>query len=195
MSLIDHIKEFSKIKFDSINENLGEIEIKISKDKLLETILILRDDPICFFEQLTDITAVDYPQKKERFLLIYQLLSISNNNRIRILCYVSEDETIPTVSKIYPSAIWAERELWDMFGIFVNDHPDLRRLLTDYGFQGHPLRKDFPLTGHNEVSYDLENRRVVYKPVELVQDFRDFDFTSPWGALDKSSSTKENTEK
>ena len=195
MSLIDHIKEFSKIKFDSINESLGEIEIKISKDKLLETILILRDDPICFFEQLTDITAVDYPQKKERFLLIYQLLSISNNNRIRILCYVSEDETIPTVSKIYPSAIWAERELWDMFGIFVNDHPDLRRLLTDYGFQGHPLRKDFPLTGHNEVSYDLENRRVVYKPVELVQDFRDFDFASPWGALDKSSSTKENKEK
>ena len=195
MSLFDHIKEILKIKFNSINENFNEIEIEVSKDKLVETILILKDDPICFFEQLTDITAVDYPQKKERFLIIYQLLSVSNNNRIRVLCNISEDETIPTVSKIYPSAIWAERELWDMFGIFVNDHPDLRRLLTDYGFQGHPLRKDFPLTGHTEVSYDLEHRRVVYNPVELVQDFREFDFTSPWGVLDKSSGTEENSEK
>ena len=195
MSLVDHIKEFSKIKFNSINENFNEIEIEVSKDKLFETMLILKDDPICFFEQLTDITAVDYPQKKERFLLIYQLLSISNNNRIRVLCYVSEDDTIPTISKIYPSAIWAERELWDMFGIFVNDHPDLRRLLTDYGFQGHPLRKDFPLTGHTEVGYDLENRRVVYTPVELVQDFREFDFDSPWGVFDKNSDIEKKTKK
>ena len=195
MSLHEYIKEFSKIDFISINSNFNEIEVNISNEKLIEMVMFLKDDPNCLFEQLSDLTAIDYPQRKKRFLIIYQFLSVRHNNRIRLLCSISEDQAIPSLAKIFPSSIWAEREIWDMFGIFVDDHPDLRRILTDYGFQGYPLRKDFPLTGNVEVNYDSDVRRVVYKPVSLVQDFREFDFTSPWGVLDKSSGTEENSEK
>tara|TARA_B100002052_G_C15740161_1_gene532823 strand:- start:522 stop:959 length:438 start_codon:yes stop_codon:yes gene_type:complete len=144
------------------------------------------------FEQLSDLTAIDYPERKKRFSIVYQFLSVKHNNRIRVLCSISENETLPSLAKIFPSSIWAEREIWDMFGIFVDDHPDLRRLLTDYGFQGHPLRKDFPLTGHVEVNYDNNSRRVQYNPVSLVQDFRQFDFSSPWGDNIDNETDKNN---
>ena len=186
MSLIEHIKEFSKINFNSVNIANDEFEINVSKDNLIDLITFLKDDPSCMFEQLSDMTAIDYPKNDKRFLIIYQLLSINNNLRIRLCCDISEEQTLPSISKIYNSAVWAERELWDMFGIFVENHPDLRRLLTDYGFLGHPLRKDFPLTGNVEVSYDVENRRVIYDKVKLMQDYREFDFTSPWGVSDSS---------
>ena len=181
MLLINHIKDFCKINYKNITANFDEIEITVDKNDLIEMIMFLKDDHSCLFEQLTDITAIDYPDKYNRFLIIYQFVSISNNNRIRVLSAITENDTIPSITNIYPSANWAEREIWDMFGIFVDGHPDLRRILTDYGFQGHPLRKDFPLTGHLEVNYDLDEKRVVYNPVNLVQDFRDFDFSSPWG--------------
>ncbi len=181
MSLPEYIKEFSKIDFISINSNFDELEVSISNENLIKMVMFLKDDPNCLFEQLSDLTAIDYLQRKKRFLIIYQFLSVRHNHRIRLLCSISEDETIPSLSKIFPSSIWAEREIWDMFGIFVDNHPDLRRLLTDYGFQGHPLRKDFPLTGNVEVNYDNETSRVLYKPVSLTQDLRQFDFSSPWG--------------
>ena len=155
-------------------------------------VLFLKDDPNCMFEQLSDLTAIDYPERKKRFSIVYQFLSVKHNNRIRVLCSISENETLPSLAKIFPSSIWAEREIWDMFGIFVDDHPDLRRLLTDYGFQGHPLRKDFPLTGHVEVNYDNNSRRVQYNPVSLVQDFRQFDFSSPWGDNIDNETDKNN---
>ena len=155
-------------------------------------VLFLKADPNCMFEQLSDLTAIDYPERKKRFSIVYQFLSVKHNNRIRVLCSISENETVPSLAKIFPSSIWAEREIWDMFGIFVDDHPDLRRLLTDYGFQGHPLRKDFPLTGHVEVNYDNNSRRVQYNPVSLVQDFRQFDFSSPWGDNIDNETDKNN---
>ncbi len=190
MLLIDHIKEFCKVEFEEVNLNFNEIEIQVSKENIMPMIVFLKDDPNCLFDQLTDLTAIDYLKKNNRFLLVYQLLSVSTNNRIRLVSYLSEDDTVLSLSKIFPSSIWAEREIWDMFGIFVDDHPDLRRILTDYGFQGHPLRKDFPLTGNVEVNYDSDVRRVVYKPVSLVQDFREFDFSSPWGATLEEKSIK-----
>ena len=195
MLLINHIKEFCKVNYNFIRTDFDEIEIEVNKENLLEIITFLKDDHTCLFEQLSDLTAIDYPNKNKRFLIIYQFLSVTNNNRIRVLCPISENDTIPSISKIYPSAIWAEREVWDMFGIFIDDHPDLRRILTDYGFQGHPLRKDFPLTGHLEVNYDLDERRVVYNPVSLVQDFRDFDFSSPWGVQIANKSNKTDEKK
>ena len=195
MSLIEHIEEFCKVDFNTIKTNFDEIEIHISKENLLKMIVFLKDEPNCLFDQLSDITAIDYPNKKNRFLIVYQLLSVTCNHRIRLLCDISENETIPSLCKVFPSAIWAEREIWDMFGIFVDDHPDLRRILTDYGFQGYPLRKDFPLTGNVEVNYDSDVRRVVYKPVSLVQDFREFDFSSPWGAsLIRNSNKSEKSD-
>jgi NADH-quinone oxidoreductase subunit C len=129
------------------------------------------------------MTAVDYPERKDRFDVVYQMLSMSNNMRLRIVATVSEGQTVPSVTGVFMAANWAEREVWDMFGIFFSGHPDLRRLLTDYGFEGHPLRKDFPLTGHVEVRYDDTQRRVINEPVHLVQEFRDFDFLSPWEGM------------
>ena len=192
MSLSNQIKEYCKVKYSSIKVVLDQVEILVEKDNLLKLIQFLKDDPSCLFDQLTDITAVDYPNKKNRFLIIYQFLSITNNQRVRVLCSINANDVIPSVSKLYYSAQWAERELWDMFGIYVDGHPDLRRLLTDYGFQGHPLRKDFPLTGFDEVSYETESRRVVYNKVKLTQDYRDFDFNSPWGVVDKIKDNKNN---
>ena len=192
MSLSSQIKEYCKVKYRSIKVVLDQVEISVERDNLLKLIQFLKDDPSCLFDQLTDITAVDYPNKKSRFLIIYQFLSITNNQRVRVLCSINANDVIPSVSKLYYSAQWAERELWDMFGIYVDGHPDLRRLLTDYGFQGHPLRKDFPLTGFDEVSYETESRRVVYNKDKLTQDYRDFDFNSPWGVVDKIKDKKNN---
>ncbi len=158
----------------------GELVIRCSTDNIIEVLTILRDEADFAFDQLTDLTAVDYPNRPYRFELVYQLLSITHNRRMRVLVALPEGEVAPSVLPVFNSANWAEREVWDMFGIFFAGHPDLRRLLTDYGFEGHPLRKDFPTTGYVEVRYDDTQRRVVYEPVHLTQEYRDFDFLSPW---------------
>ncbi|WP_044564083.1 NADH-quinone oxidoreductase subunit C, partial [Azospirillum sp. B4] len=150
---------------------------------LLQTLTLLRDDPGCRCTQLVDITAVDCPSKAERFEVNYMLLSVSKNLRARVKVTTDEDTPVPSCVPLFPAAGWYERETWDMFGVFFSGHPDLRRILTDYGFEGHPLRKDFPLTGYVEVRYDDEQKRVVYEPVKLTQDFRAFDFMSPWEAM------------
>ena len=163
----------------------GELVIRCSVENLIEVLINLRDDDDLAFTQLTDLTAVDYPNRPYRFEMVYQLLSITQNQRLRLLVAVDEGAVVPSVISIFNAANWAEREVWDMFGIFFSGHPDLRRLLTDYGFEGHPLRKDFPLTGYVEVRYDDTQRRVVYEPVHLVQEYRDFDFLSPWEGVQK----------
>jgi NADH-quinone oxidoreductase subunit C len=143
----------------------------------------LRDDSNCQFKVLVDITAVDYPERDERFEVVYNLLSVALNQRIRIKVTTDETAPVPSVTSVFSTAGWFEREVWDLFGVLFTDHPDLRRLLTDYGFQGHPLRKDFPLTGYVELRYDTEQKRVVYEPVKLTQEFRTFDFISPWEGM------------
>ena len=164
-------------RVQSIN---GQLVYRCELDKLFETLLLLRNTETLNFSQLTDLTAVDYPDRLQRFELVYQLLSIENNKRVRIICPIDDGQIVPSVTSIYKSAEWPEREVWDMYGLFFSDHPDLRRLLTDYGFEGHPLRKDFPLTGYVEVRYDDIEKRVAYQPVQLTQEYRDFDFLSPW---------------
>lgn len=159
---------------------LGELTLTIETSKIAEVLTILRDDPRCQFEVLIDICGVDYPAREKRFDVVYHLLSPRKNQRIRIKCATDDMTPIPSVVNVFPAANWYEREAYDMYGILFSGHPDLRRLLTDYGFQGHPLRKDFPLTGYVEVRYDDEQKRVVYEPVKLVQEFRTFDFESPW---------------
>lgn len=160
-----------------------QLTITVSREDICKVLLILRDHSSFSFETLIDVTAVDYPDDEERFEVIYNLLSISQNHRLRIKIKVSEETPVPSVSGIYSSAVWYEREVWDMYGIFFSKNPDLRRILTDYGFEGHPLRKDFPLTGYIELRYDEELERVVYDPVELTQDFRTFEFLSPWEGM------------
>ncbi|WP_028464838.1 NADH-quinone oxidoreductase subunit C [Nisaea denitrificans] len=159
---------------------LDELVIRTRPQYILKVLTFLRDDAQCQFRCLVDLCGTDYPEREQRFDVVYNLLSVQQNNRIRVKVATDEVTPVPSVSGVFPSAEWFEREAWDMYGVFFSDHPDLRRLLTDYGFEGHPLRKDFPLTGHVEVRYDDEQKRVVYEPVKLVQDFRSFDFLSPW---------------
>ncbi len=159
---------------------LEELVISVRRNAIVKVITFLRDDANCRFKQVIDICGVDYPEREERFEVVYNLLSLIHNLRIRIKVKVGEGETVPSICSVFRSANWWEREVWDLFGIPFSDHPDLRRILTDYGFEGHPLRKDFPLTGYVEVRYDDEKKRVVYEPVSLTQDFRSFDFLSPW---------------
>jgi NADH-quinone oxidoreductase subunit C len=161
----------------------GELMITVRRESVAGVLKTLRNDANCLFEMLIDITGVDYPERDERFEIVYNLLSLKQNQRIRVKVTTDEDTPVPSVSDVYPAAGWFERECWDMYGVFFTDHPDLRRMLTDYGFDGHPLRKDFPLTGYVEVRYDDEQRRVVYEPVKLRQDFRSFDFLSPWEGM------------
>ena len=168
------------MKLDSVG---NEMRVRCKVDDLLYVLKTVRDDPILQFKQLSDLTAVDYPEQAERFEVIYQMLSITLNARLRIITTVADGAILPTAIDLFASANWAEREVWDMFGIFFSGHPDLRRLLTDYGFEGHPLRKDFPLTGYVEVRYNDTERRVVYEPVKLTQEYRDFDFLSPWEGM------------
>ena len=158
----------------------GELTLEVRVEALERVIKFLRDDSACHFEMLIDICGVDYPEREPRFDMVYHLLSISNNMRIRVKAGVEEEAAVPSVSGLYSTAGWFEREVWDLLGIYITNHPDLRRLLTDYGFEGHPLRKDFPLTGYVELRYDDEQKRVVYEPVKLTQEFRSFDFMSPW---------------
>jgi NADH-quinone oxidoreductase subunit C len=161
----------------------AELAVQANRDQLLPLMLMLRDDPRFSFEQCMDICGVDWPERAERFEVVYNLLSLAENRRIRVAVTTDGAAPVPSVAEIWPSATWYERETWDMYGVVFAGQPDLRRLLTDYGFEGHPLRKDFPLTGHVEVRYDSEQQRVVYQPVTLQQDFRSFDFLSPWEGM------------
>ena len=158
----------------------GELTLTVGREDIVRTLMLLRDDPDCAFTILVDICGVDYPTRPMRFDVVYHLLSVTKNARIRLKVMTEENVPLPSVVLVYLAANWFEREAFDMYGILFSDHPDLRRLLTDYGFSGYPLRKDFPLTGFVEVRYDDEQKRVVYEPVKLVQEFRDFDFMSPW---------------
>ena len=156
--------------------NFGQLYIDIDVEDIVSTILFLKTNQKCKFRQLIDITAVDFPRKEKRFKIVYLLLSHENNLRLIIKTNIDEKEIIPSITKIFPSANWMEREVFDMYGISFKDHPDLRRILTDYGFEGHPLRMDFPLTGHTEVRYSEEKKKVIYEPVKLDQKYREFDF-------------------
>ena len=160
--------------------NFGQLFIEVNVEDLSSTILFLKTNKKCKFRQLIDITAVDYPANIKRFKIVYLLLSHENNLRIVLNINLEEGTSVPTIIKIFPSANWMEREVFDMYGINFKDHPDLRRILTDYGFEGHPLRKDFPLTGHTEVRYSEERKKVISEPVKLDQQYRNFDFESPW---------------
>lgn len=159
---------------------LGELTLQVAREEILRVLAYLRDDPACEFKVLIDIAGVDWPRREQRFDVVYHLLSLSRNQRIRVKLETDESTPVKSAVSLYPAADWFEREAFDMYGITFADHPDLRRLLTDYGFSGHPFRKDFPLTGYVELRYDEEQKRVVYGPVDLVQEFRDFDFMSPW---------------
>ena len=161
----------------------GELTLHVGADALLKVLTFLRDDVNCQFKQLIDVCGADYPQREKRFEVIYHLLSMAQNARVRVKIDTDEETPVPSATGIFSSAGWWEREAWDLYGILFSDHPDLRRILTDYGFEGHPLRKDFPLTGYVEVRYDDEQKRVIYEPVKLTQEFRTFDFLSPWEGL------------
>jgi len=163
----------SRIKFD-------QLTIEIQAENINKIILFLKNNEKCKFKQLIEITAVDFPEREKRFMLVYILLSHENNLRIIINTNIKEKTSVPSITKIFPSANWMEREVFDMYGIVFNQHPNLKRILTDYKFEGYPLRKDFPLTGHNEVRYNEDRKKVIYEPVKLEQNYRDFDFESPW---------------
>ena len=181
----------SKIVFD-------QLVIEINIEDLYSTVLYLKTNEKCKFKQLIDITAVDYPEKDQRFKMVYFLLSHENNSRIIININIDEKISVPSITKIFPSANWMEREVFDMYGISFNNHPDLRRILTDYGFKDYPLRKDFPLTGHTEVRYSEEHKKVIYEPVKLEQEYRNFDFESPWEGtkyINKEPKNKESKDK
>ena len=168
----------SKIRSSSIDNQ--ELSIEIGENDLVDVVQFLKLDENCKFKQLIDIAGVDYPENDKRFELIYLFLSHENNTRIKLLIKFEINQIINSVTKIFPSANWMEREVFDMYGIKFKNHPDLRRILTDYGFKGHPLRKDFPLTGFNEVRYSEKDKKVIYEPVKLEQNYRNFDFESPW---------------
>ena len=158
----------------------GELTLRAGRASLIKLLTFLRDDTNCRFRQLVDVCGADYPEREERFDVVYNLLSTRHNQRIRVKVATDDRLPVPSAAELFSSAGWFEREAWDLYGIYFADHKDLRRILTDYGFEGHPLRKDFPLTGYLEVRYDDEQKRVVYEPVNLAQEFRTFDFLSPW---------------
>ena len=183
----------TKINSSSINHD--ELKLKIDEEDLHSVILFLKNDTRTKFRQLIDITAVDYPERDKRFKLIYFLLSHENNLRLNIEFEIKENYQVKSITSIFPSSNWMEREVFDMYGIHYKDHPDLRRILTDYNFSGHPLRKDFPLTGHNEVRYNEEDKKVIYEPVKLEQNYRNFDYESPWEGTKYIKEIKENYDK
>ncbi len=168
----------TKVKNSKLNHN--QIYLNIENEDLLEVILFLKNNNEIKFKQLIDITAVDYPENERRFKIVYLLLSHELNVRIIISFYINENEIVTSLTSVFPSANWMEREVFDMYGVKFKNHPDLRRILTDYNFEGYPLRKDFPLTGHNEVRYSEDKKKVIYEPVKLEQNYRNFDYESPW---------------
>lgn len=161
----------------------GEVVVAAARDDIVALMTVLRDDPRFAFAQMMDLCGVDWPERAQRFDVVYNLLSIALNRRLRVIVTTDERTPVPSIHTVWPAATWWEREAWDLFGIVFSGQPDLRRILTDYGFEGHPLRKDFPLTGYVEVRYDEERKQVVYEPVRLTQDWRSFDFISPWEAV------------
>ena len=170
----------SRAGVTSAVEAFGELTVTVDLDSLVDLMAHLKADPSTRMTSLVDITAVDHPERLERFDVVYHLLSMYTNGRVRVKTTVSDSAMVPSLIGVYPAANWFEREVYDLFGILFSGHPDLRRILTDYGFRGHPLRKDFPTTGYTEVRYDAVQKRVVYEPVKLVQEYRQFDFMSPW---------------
>lgn len=170
-------------KITSSECGVGELTVYVSRDALHAALTALRDDAGLRFDMLVDISGVDYPEKTERFEVVYHLLSLTQNQRLRVKVKTDEKTPVSSVVDVFPAAGWYEREIYDLFGVLFAGNPDLRRILTDYGFEGHPLRKDFPLTGYVEVRYDNEQKRVVYEPVKLTQDFRSFDYLSPWEGM------------
>jgi NADH-quinone oxidoreductase subunit C len=167
----------------------------VAAPAIVKVMTFLRDDGKCLFQLLVDICGVDYPDRPARFEVVYNLLSLKHNLRLRVKVAAAEDQPVPSIAGLHSTAGWFEREAWDLYGIYFADHPDLRRILTDYGFEGHPLRKDFPLTGYVEVRYDIEQKRVVYEPVNLRQEFRTFDFVSPWEGMVRPLPGDEKAEK
>ncbi|MGY5779225.1 NADH-quinone oxidoreductase subunit C [Rhizobium sp. LEGMi135b] len=182
--LAAYLTEVRSALISSSEIKYGELNVTTTTENVIALLTFLRDDAKCGFVNMTDICGVDWPQRAERFDVVYHLLSPKKNLRIRVKVPVGEDQPVPSACGIYPGADWFERETWDMYGVLFTGHPDLRRILTDYGFEGHPLRKDFPTTGFVEVRYDDAAKRVVYEPVELKQEFRNFDFLSPWEGTD-----------
>jgi NADH-quinone oxidoreductase subunit C len=181
----DHILQTQAGVVSKADIRLGELMLDTTPDKVIALLTYLRDDPKCLFTQLIDICGVDWPEREKRFDVVYNLLSVKNNQRIRVKLMTDETSPVPSAASVYSSASWFERETYDLYGVWFSDHPDLRRILTDYGFEGHPLRKDFPLTGFVELRWDDVQKRVVYEPVKLAQEFRRFDFLSPWEGAPK----------
>ena len=179
----DHITSALPAVVTSSEISHGQLIVRVEREQTVRVMSFLRDDPACRFEIMIDLCGVDYPDRPQRFEVVYNLLSLKHNHRIRVKVATDEENPVPSITGTYSAAGWFEREAWDLFGIYFADNPDLRRLLTDYGFEGHPLRKDFPLTGYVEVRYDEDQKRVVYEPVKLKQEFRSFDFLSPWEGM------------
>ena len=178
--LVEYIKLELRDRVILIESIVQELVVQVTRDDLVDTLSFLKNDVNCQFRVLVDICGVDWPDRPQRFDVVYNLLSLSHNRRLRLKVQTDESQPVPSVISVFQAAGWYEREAWDMYGIMFSGHTDLRRLLTDYGFRGHPLRKDFPLTGHVELRYDDEQKRVVYEPVKLTQEYRTFDFLSPW---------------
>jgi NADH-quinone oxidoreductase subunit C len=176
----EYISSTISVDLDDVAFAQDELTLTVPVASLIKVLSFLRDDANCQFKQLMDVCGIDYPAHEKRFGVVYNLLSLTLNLRIRVKVWTDEDTPVPTATGLFSSANWFEREVWDLYGVYFSEHPDLRRILTDYGFEGHPLRKDFPLTGYVELRYDEEQKRVVYEPVKLIQDFRSFDFLSPW---------------
>ena len=181
---VKHISAELKASIEVVDDAFGETTLRVKRDDILTVLRFLRDDKQCQFISIIDICGVDYPERENRFEVVYHLLSPHKNERIRVTTSTDEATPIASATSVFAGADWFEREAYDMYGILFSEHPDLRRILTDYGFDGHPMRKDFPLTGYVEVRYDDEVKRVVYEPVELRQEFRDFDYESPWEGVD-----------
>ena len=181
----DHIS--SALGDDALGSEIthGQLVLRVRREGIIRCLTFLRDDARCLFKVMIDLCGVDFPDRVERFEVVYHLLSLKLNHRIRVKVATDEETPVPSITGLYSAACWFEREAWDLFGVYFADNPDLRRLLTDYGFEGHPLRKDFPLTGYVEVRYDEDQKRVVYEPVKLKQEFRSFDFMSPWEGMNE----------
>ena len=177
-----------------ISDDFNQLQISISTNQILDVVDYIKNDEACEFRQITDIAGVDFPDRQKRFDVIYHFLSFKHNSRLRIKIIIGEDETIPSITSIFPAANWFEREAFDMYGIQFKDHPDLRRILTDYGFEGYPLRKDFPLSGNVEIRYDEIDKKIIHEPVNLQQDFRSFDIQSPWERTNYLKEDKKNNE-
>ncbi len=178
--MADFIREAGPSSLISVEVIDGELTLTAQRESIRDVLVFLRDDAACQFTTLIDLCGVDWPQRPQRFDIVYHMLSMKQNARLRVKIATNAETPAPSIVEVFPAADWFEREVFDMYGVIFDGHPDLRRILTDYGFHGHPLRKDFPLTGHVEVRYDEEQKRVVYEPVKLVQEYRDFDFLSPW---------------